>query len=84
MRTGVMSERLKFEVSETQVRPSITLFYCSLLIQMPNSVTLQHHVCLHATTVLTMTVSKTSESVSQPQLNDFLYKICHCHCISLW
>jgi hypothetical protein len=50
---------------------------------MNSQLLLQHHLCLLVAMLLTMTImDQTSETVSQPQLNVFLYKHCFGHGVS--
>ena len=70
-----------FQVSYAQAMPSVAY---SLLLPVDQSTQtpqlfLQHHVCLYAIVFsVTMIIDGTSKTESQPQLNVFLQKICHC------
>lgn len=45
-----------FRVSNAQTRPSVPLFLLPVDADVELSTTLQHHVCLHAAVLPTMTV----------------------------
>jgi hypothetical protein len=85
VRIGValLEEVCHWELALTSSLSSVTVSSHCRWVQILNSQLLQHHVCMHATMLPTMTImDKTSETVSLPQLNDFLYKSCHGHGVS--
>ena len=79
---GSVSQEVGFEVSKAQPRSSVSLFLLPVDPDVKFSL-LQHRVCPRATMLPdTMTMDWISETVSQPQLNVFLYKRGHGHGVS--